>query len=97
MSIARSRAFDRKRKAVCGPDIMTGRRSAEEQNLSHYIAEYPELARLLSDLVSGPCFAADELPLPATTGLHRAGNYGDSLRGYGYAAAVPVAINCRLR
>ena len=66
MSIARSRAFDRKRKAVCGPDIMTGRRSAEEQNLSHYIAEYPELARLLSDLVSGPCFAADELPLPAT-------------------------------
>jgi hypothetical protein len=36
------------------------------QNLSHSIAEYPEFARLLSDVLGGPSFSADELPLPAT-------------------------------
>jgi hypothetical protein len=34
-TFARSRASARKRKGARGPDSMTGRRSAEEQNLSH--------------------------------------------------------------
>jgi len=58
-------ASSRKRKAACGPDSMTGRRSAEVQNLSRSIAEYPGLARFLSDVLNGPCFTADKLPLPA--------------------------------
>jgi hypothetical protein len=39
MSITRSRRrVPRKRNAACGPDNMTGGRSAEEQNLSQSVA-----------------------------------------------------------
>jgi hypothetical protein len=50
-------ASSRKREAACEPDSMTGRRSAEEQNLSHSIApiaaiEQTSLARLPHPLLA---------------------------------------------
>jgi hypothetical protein len=51
-----------------GPDRWTAAMTDEFLELlwtiEHTLALYPELARLLTDVLDGPCFTAEEFPLP---------------------------------